>query len=258
MTEFAPAAEIRSEIKWKMAPSQMAPIVSLLREHGFSHLHAARRIFSVYYDDARLTFFRLGEEGIVPRQKFRVRWYHNREGFRDGARIEIKETGVTGRRKYSMRFQDPDAASQPLAVRRIFRRFENRVLRPVSLVTYVRRYFADDRGYRATIDTQIQYARVTAFDGRRLVSSPLVADPDGVLELKTPMHHEPLEFAENLPLTRDSSRASRGERGRRIRAAPGHGGSSRSRQRGRWNGGTSDRAGVLNPCRRWSAGRVDP
>jgi hypothetical protein len=202
LTEFAPAAEIRSEIKWKMAPSQAAGVVSLLREQGFRHLHAARRIFSVYYDDSRLAFFHLGEEGIVPRQKFRVRWYHARDGFRDDARIEIKETGVTGRRKYSMPFHDPGKGAGSLAVRGIYRRYLSGALRPVSLVTYERRYFANELGYRATIDTGIRYARVTAFDGRRLVTSPLVADPDGVLELKTPMQLEPLEFAENLPLTR--------------------------------------------------------
>lgn len=202
MTDFAPAAETRSEVKWKMAPSQAPRVVALLHERGFRHLHPARRIFSVYYDDPRLTFFRLGEEGIVPRQKLRVRWYHTRDGFRDAARVEIKETGVSGRRKYSMAFHDPEPGRNPLAVRGIYRRYENGVLRPVSLVTYERRYFVNEAGYRATIDTQIQYARVTAFDHRRLVSSPLVADPDGVLELKTQMLRAPLEFAENLPLTR--------------------------------------------------------
>ena len=40
-------------------------------------IHPIRRVNSIYFDTSDLETFNDGEEGVVPRKKFRFRWYGN-------------------------------------------------------------------------------------------------------------------------------------------------------------------------------------
>lgn len=202
MTEHAPVAEVRSELKWKLDVNKQLYALALLEENGFTNLYRARRIFSVYYDYPNFRFFRDGEEGVVPRSKLRVRCYKSADQLLQSGRIEIKSTGMSGRTKYSLPLEEPAARQLPVYLRMIYQHYCAGVLRPITLVNYQRRYFANAEGYRATVDIDIQYNRVVRFDRRGLVVSTSVRDPDSVMELKTPMHTAPLDFGDNLPLTR--------------------------------------------------------
>ena len=202
MTEHAPVAEVRSELKWKLDVNKQHYALALLEENGFTNLHPVRRIFSVYYDYPNFRFFVDGEEGVVPRSKLRVRCYKSTDQLLRSGRLEIKTTGMSGRTKYSLPLGESVATQLPAYLRMIYQHYRSGVLRPITLVNYQRRYFANAEGYRATVDTDIYYSRVVRFDRRGLVVSTSVRDPDSVMELKTKMDTAPLDFGDNLPLTR--------------------------------------------------------
>lgn len=202
LTEHAPITEVRSELKWKLDVNKQHYALALLAENGFTNLYPVRRIFSVYYDYPNFRFFREGEEGVVPRSKLRIRCYKSADQLLQSGRIEIKSTGMSGRTKYSLSLTDAAVRQLPAYLQLIYHHYRTGVLRPITLVNYQRRYFANAEGYRATVDTDIQYSRVVRFDRRGLVASTSVRDPDSVMELKTPMQTAPLDFGDNLPLTR--------------------------------------------------------
>ncbi|MEO0575532.1 MAG: VTC domain-containing protein [Pseudomonadota bacterium] len=202
MSEHAPIAEIRSELKWRLDPSLRHPVMSYLQQQAFNSLYKTRTIFSLYYDYPDFRLFTAGEEGIVPRSKLRIRAYHDQAELLTSGQLEIKTTGESGRTKYSLSREQPASGQLPAYLVRMFRDYQSGVLRPVSLVRYQRRYFANAQGYRATVDTDIQYCRVLHFDDRRQVFATPVAEHGGVLELKTPVERAPLDFADALPLTR--------------------------------------------------------
>jgi hypothetical protein len=202
LTEHAPIAEVRSELKWRLDVNKQHYVFALLAENGFKNLHPVRRIFSLYYDYPNFHFFQQGEEGVVPRSKLRIRCYQSAERLADSGRIEIKTTGMSGRTKYSLSRNESAARHLPAYLRQIYQHYLSGVLRPVTMVNYQRRYFSNNDGYRATIDTGIEYSRVVRFDSGRLIKTAAIRDPYSVLELKTPMRTAPLDFGDNLPLTR--------------------------------------------------------
>lgn len=55
--------------------------------------HPIRKVNSIYFDTTNLETFNDGEEGVVPRKKFRFRWYGNSNTISQNlGSIEIKTT----------------------------------------------------------------------------------------------------------------------------------------------------------------------
>ena len=181
--------------------SYLARISKMLVDEGYNVLYPARRIFSVYYDKEGYPEYWKGEEGIVPRKKLRIRWYHDQTGFRERSSFEIKITGVDGRMKYSAPTSEVEEASAQ-EVLKMQRMIGNREIRPLSLVSYVRRYFGDSSGRRFTVDHDITYRTVHKFDMASLVLGTVARDDSLALELKAPYATSDLNFAETVPMTR--------------------------------------------------------
>jgi hypothetical protein len=191
----------RLETKWGGRSAQLPRISALLIAEGYRTLYPARRIFSIYYDDSRMGDYWRGEEGVVPRRKHRVRWYHALDGYRNGANYEIKISGVEGRLKYSGPVNSQTKKlDQEIAI--MCELIADRRIKPLSLVSYVRRYFGHESGRRFTVDHDITYRRVHSFDFRSLVLGHTVRDDGLVVEMKSPYEVPNIDFGEQMPMTR--------------------------------------------------------
>jgi len=191
----------RLETKWAASASSLPRIANLLLSEGYYVLYPARRIFSVYYDGDRVPEYWRGEEGVVPRKKHRIRWYHSLDGYREKSSYEVKITAVDGRRKFSARVDENAKGRHPEIVT-MLRLIESREISPLSLVNYVRRYFGHESGRRFTVDHDITYRRVLKFDSRMLNAGSAARDEDLALELKAPYEIPDLNFSETVPMTR--------------------------------------------------------
>ncbi|MBT5073831.1 MAG: VTC domain-containing protein [Kordiimonadaceae bacterium] len=201
-TDVSSAFETRLETKWAVEKAKLPYIYTLLKENGFTPLYEPRKIYSVYYDYLRFNLYWLGEEGIVPRQKYRVRWYHKLDGFKSSARHEMKVTGMTGRQKASADFHDLSLAALDSRLTAMINQARVKRLCPVTLVNYTRKYFGDGNGRRMTLDMDIQYSRVKSFDRDRLNISNTVQDDTHVMELKSAMTLDALKISEDIALTK--------------------------------------------------------
>ena len=68
----------RNEIKFRLSYGDQYLLKSKLLSLGMKQLYPSRFINSQYFDTEKLQMFFDSEEGIVPRKKIRVRWYHER------------------------------------------------------------------------------------------------------------------------------------------------------------------------------------
>lgn len=191
----------RIEVKWSAHASYLSRISQLLKDKGYDCLYPARRIFSVYYDGFNTPEYWRGEEGIVPRRKRRIRWYHSRDGFKQGAKYEVKISGTDGRLKFSAPtiMTAPPSSPEVLKMREMI---ATKRISPLVLVSYVRRYFGDDSGKRFTVDHDITYRRVHAFDLQRLNLGGAVRDDMLAMEMKADDTVSNMNFAEAIPMTR--------------------------------------------------------
>lgn len=123
----------------------------LLVEFNAKPTYPVRRINSIYFDTPSYSSFSDSEEGVVPRSKFRYRWYGDLNRMSKEGALEIKITKDHHREKTS----DPvsfDADSDLLKC------FQGKVadnLIPVCQVSYQRLYFENLSGVRFTYDFDI-------------------------------------------------------------------------------------------------------
>ena len=192
---------LRLESKWSATSRNLTEITDLLLQEDYHVLYPARRIYSVYYDGIMMPEYWRGEEGIVPRKKHRIRWYHRMDGYRNGANYEVKITGVDGRLKFSSPVGSDPASHHPEVAEMRKLIYARRIL-PLSLVTYVRRYFGHDSGRRFTVDHDLTYHRVLTFDRHGLKTGFVARDEHLAFELKAPYETDDQNFAESVPMMR--------------------------------------------------------
>ena len=190
----------RIEVKWAAHSSYLERIGRLLKDEGFNCLYPARRIFSVYYDAFNAPEYWRGEEGVVPRRKRRIRWYHSYSGYKQDATYEVKISGTEGRLKFTgdTRISVP-MSPEVVAMREMI---ATQRISPLTLVSYVRRYFGHDSGKRFTVDHDITYRRVHRFDLETLSVGATVRDDMLALEMKAEDTIPNMNFAEAVPMTR--------------------------------------------------------
>ena len=191
----------RIEIKWSAHANNLDRIGRMLTDEGYTCLYPGRRIFSVYYDAYNHPEYWRGEEGVVPRRKRRIRWYHSSEGFRQDARYEVKISGADGRLKFT---GDPNEINHrsPPEIQEMRSLISSRCINPQAMVSYVRRYFGHPSGRRFTVDHDITYRKVHRFDLKSLALGAAVRDEFMALEMKAENTVPNLDFAETMPMTR--------------------------------------------------------
>ena len=85
----------RSETKFRLSYGDKYLLKSKLLSLGMKQLYPSRFINSQYLDTEKLQMFFDSEEGIVPRKKIRVRWYHEKQE----KNLETKTSSTEGRFK---------------------------------------------------------------------------------------------------------------------------------------------------------------
>jgi SPX domain protein involved in polyphosphate accumulation len=135
----------RQEEKYFLSQSEVALVLS---SYGAYPIYPIRQINSIYFDSQDFESFTDSEEGVVPRRKYRFRWYGDAGEIATSGMLETKITMEHHREKTSRSFSFnsfPELAES-------FRDASSSHLRPVCQVSYRRAYFGNSSGLRFTYD----------------------------------------------------------------------------------------------------------
>jgi hypothetical protein len=190
----------RREVKYAIPQMDAAKLRRLLEVNCRRLIHNDRisMVWSVYFDDVRLSACRANLDGLGQRRKLRLRWYDSlRPGQDFFFEIKWRDNRVTGKHRLQLRSK---RAMSELSYRQIRSNLEavipEHLLRdllvytePVVIVQYKREHFATDDGLRITLDYDLTYYDQT---GRQMISTcfPRRLDDLVVLEGKTPIGRE--------------------------------------------------------------------
>ena len=162
----------RKEFKFQFNYSECKLLKVNLYKLGMKELHTPRSISSYYFDNENLDMYSDSEEGILPREKHRVRWYNS-----DKSKLgyEKKISSIEGRFKIS----------KPIT-KNNFKEFIKSgnfsnsygYLKPSILTEYKREYFTW-QNVRVTFDSNIFYTDL------RYVKNFKLPDFKQVVEIKT-------------------------------------------------------------------------
>ena len=146
----------RQERKFEMPRDEIKRILS---KYQFKKYYPSRIVNSLYFNEENLTSFTNSEEGVSPRNKFRLRWYGKQKfkSFQNLDKIDIisfeqKVTDFFERRKYVSLVDNTD-------IERTINTLTSRVqLKPKIFISYSRKYFLNKNGIRGTLDRKILFA----------------------------------------------------------------------------------------------------
>ena len=164
----------RKEKKYRLSFSDMAIVKKQLFQIGMISLHPSRLINSCYFDNSELRMFHESEEGVLPRKKFRIRWYNKSNVFTE----EIKISSIEGRFKYQKKTLNILNTDELFDIK-IFDKLYGELI-PVLIVRYEREYFSLN-DLRVTFDNNISYDYIKSF------SKPTLKDSECVMEVKVPI-----------------------------------------------------------------------
>ena len=164
----------RKEKKYRLSFSDLATVKKQLFQTGMISLHPSRLINSCYFDNSELKLFHESEEGVLPRKKFRIRWYNKSNIFTE----EIKISSIEGRFKYQKKILNIHKSDELFDIK-IFDKFYGELI-PVLIVSYEREYFSFN-DLRITFDKNISYTFIKS------ISKPTFKDSECVMEVKVPI-----------------------------------------------------------------------
>lgn len=185
----------RYERKFLVAGVDPSEARRVLLSHpaGFGEIHHERAINNIYFDSVDAEAYHDAVEGAVYRRKMRIRWYGDLLGPIAKPVLELKiKQGLMGiKRAFKLPGFSLDTDWSPEALLDLVASSdlpswlseELRALRPVLINRYVRRYYQSRQGdHRATVDTDLQYYRVSGLGSAFL--SPYRDRRHVVVELK--------------------------------------------------------------------------
>lgn len=159
----------RQEQKFFLSFDQISLI---LRENDATMVHPSRTVNSIYFDTNDFKYYHEGEEGSVPREKYRYRWYGDSLKISKKGQIEIKKTFDNYKTKESFSIKFKNFSEITLE---IIKHCEDNVS-PICQVSYERLYYANSSGYRFTYDYNIQF--------KNLVHGCFIKSPNNIFEIK--------------------------------------------------------------------------
>ena len=157
----------RSETKFRLSYGDSYLLKSNLLSLGMRHLYPNRFINSQYFDTEKLQMFFDSEEGIVPRKKIRIRWYHEKQE----KNLETKISSIEGRFKIKKKYET-DFNRQY-----VYDQLYGKIF-PSIFVNYKREYF-EFKNLRLTFDSLINYTNLRDKNLKKF------NDKETVLEVKT-------------------------------------------------------------------------
>lgn len=168
---------MRTEVKFSGTYTQLRKIIS---QQAAQRAFPTRKINSIYFDTPVHDDFVDSEEGTVPRQKTRLRWYGSSTiPLVFAGALETKSTLPNHREKTAVRVEQSNAEELLDLVNSI----RHKRMQPVVMVSYVREYFINPTGHRFTLDRAIQYVGVN----RLFRATHTEKDRANILELKVPV-----------------------------------------------------------------------
>ena len=139
----------RKEIKYKLSFVNLQVLKALLIGDGMKIIYPKRKVKSCYFDTFNLDLFRESQEGILPRYKFRIRSYDDKNVFYQ----EMKISSIEGRFKTSKKISK-EKAMQYLKNGYIFKGYGK--IMPSLEISYLREYYIYKK-CRLTFDYEITY-----------------------------------------------------------------------------------------------------
>ena len=140
----------RKEYKYKLNYSELAICKAQLMQLGMKQLYPPRTVNSIYLDTPDYKMVQESDEGIVPREKHRIRWYGKEMRFQ----YEIKTSALEGRFKHSVKCSkyDLDMLSNAGLITSTY----GNIL-PSALISYQREYYVWDK-LRITFDSNLHFS----------------------------------------------------------------------------------------------------
>ena len=149
-----------------------------LSSQGMVQLYESRLVNSIYFDNKVLQMYFDSEEGILPREKVRIRWYNRDEQYQ----VETKISSIEGRFKKSNVITNQ--VKNTLITCGLFNSRYGQI-HPKIKVAYTRHYYLF-KGVRVTFDQNITYE-----DYR---SNTTIKDFECVMEVKASADYTDDEF----------------------------------------------------------------
>jgi hypothetical protein len=166
----------RKELKYKLSNVNLQILKSSLFEDGMKFIYPKRKVTSCYFDTNNLDLFHESINGILPRYKFRIRSYDDKDIFYK----ETKITSIEGRFK----------TSNKISKEKAFYYMQNGIsikgygnIKSKLEISYMRDYYIY-RNCRLTFDYKISYLNKSRFK-----QMPLLDDLN-VMELKTSINQD--------------------------------------------------------------------
>ena len=173
----------RSETKFRLSYGDHYLLKSNLLSLGMKQLYPSRFINSEYFDTDKLQMFLDSEEGVLPRKKIRVRWYHEKKE----KKLETKISSVEGRFK-TREIIDEEKFSFLQKYGYLDKTYGNCL--PNFYVTYDREY-SKIKDVRISIDKNIVYTN--------FLTKKSYFDNKSIVELKTSIDKNLDELVEMFP-----------------------------------------------------------
>ena len=164
--------ESRHETKMPLSFSDQIKLKGKLLAQGMKQLYPPRKINSTYFDTNEFLFFYDSEEGVLPREKVRLRHYNEDK---TTLLFERKRTVYHGKKKFSVKISR-DKANQFLSQGLVY--YGARNVYPCVSVSYLRSYFFL-KNIRITFDSNIAYQLIG--------SKQVLHDKLTVVEFKFPI-----------------------------------------------------------------------
>ncbi len=188
----------RTELKFTLLSADVAKLRRVLAGNGRQQVYNRKvsHVYSVYFDDSRLSACQANLDGLGRRKKVRLRWYDSPSPGQDFYfEIKWRENRVTGKHRLQLRTNEPLArlsyatilSNLTNALPEPYQPLLARYCEPTVLVRYDREHFTSADGtLRATIDYHVTYFDQT---GKQFISTSFGQPHEGlvVLEGKTPV-----------------------------------------------------------------------
>lgn len=196
---MADQKKYRHELKYEITDQQLAMLKVRLQHLIHKDIYAgptgSYTIRSLYFDDYFDRCMRENEDGVDPREKFRIRIY-NHSTDRITLECKRKERGKTHKTSCPLTEKQtrllmagkpiPDIASQPPLLRKLTVQMLTRRMRPVVIVEYERIPYVHKNGnVRITLDTNISSSSaVDKFLDETVPKRPVLPARQQLLEVK--------------------------------------------------------------------------
>ena len=179
-----------------------------IKNYGYLRAYQNRTVNSLYYDNLKFSSIKDNLAGITPRNKYRLRWYGNKNKDWNNYQFEKKiKLNLTGYKKIIKLRNKIDIFSIDYSIaglQKITKIYDQTLLplnyNPQLLCSYERQYFENSYSVRITIDSNIKFWAVKN-DIQNDFNRPFLRSNYNIVEIKfTPNQKDILiPFFRKLP-----------------------------------------------------------